>query len=259
MAAIVLPDDAKPVEHAAALDLQRCLRRMSGAQLPIVAELRRPKGICVDIGATARGLWVRERLQQRTDLGQEAAAIDVTDESVILVGRAGKHLSYPGAATGHAVYMLLEQLGVRWLQPTAAWEIVPARKNVRLPHGTQIVAPYFERRGGLRVGPNALDDNWQDTTFSSFTSSARAWGRRVRLGGPRHIGAGHSYHRIISTEHFEEHPEYFGLYNGKRQPLQLCTTNPEVIRRCIDQGLDWLRRSPAKYVCISPNDGTEGF
>ena len=259
MAAIVLPDKAKPVERAAAVDLQRCLRRMSGAELPIVAEKERPEGICVDIGATARGLPVREALQQRKDLGQQAAAIKVTDESVILVGRSGRNLSYPDAATGHAVYTLLEQLGVRWLQPTPAWEIVPSRNTVSLPEGTKIVAPYFERRMGLSYGPKALDDNWQDTTFSPFTSSARAWGRRVRLGGTRHIGSGHSYHRIISSSLLDEHPEYFGLYNGKRQTLQLCTTNPEVIRRCIDQGLDWLRRSPAKYVCISPNDGTEGF
>ena len=101
MAVIVLPDEASPVERAAAVDLQRCLRRMSGAELPIVAEKERPEGICVDIGATARGLPVREALQQRKDLGQQAAGIKVTDESVILVGRSGRNLSYPDAATGH--------------------------------------------------------------------------------------------------------------------------------------------------------------
>ena len=258
MAAIVLPDVAKPVERSAAVDLQRCLRRMSGAELPIVAEKRRPEGICVDIGATTRGLHVRKGLEQRRDLGQEAAAIEVTDDSVILIGRLGRHLSDPDAPTGHAVYTLLEQLGVRWLQPTPAWEIVPARRSVILPPGSQIVAPYFERRMGLGYSSKASDDDWRDTTYSSFARSAQAWGRRVRLGGPEHIGSGHSYHHIISSDLLEEHPELFGLYDGKRQTLQLCTTNPEVIRRCIEQGLDWLRR-PAKYVCISPNDGTQGF
>ena len=42
MATNVLPDEARPVERAAAIDLQRCLRRVSGAELPIVAEKDRP-------------------------------------------------------------------------------------------------------------------------------------------------------------------------------------------------------------------------
>ena len=259
MAAIVLPHDASPTERSGAADLQRCLRRMSGALLPIVPEKDRPQGTCVDIGGTARGLPVRTALQQRADVGDESAVIEVTDQSVVLVGRLGSLLREPDAATGHAVYTLLEQLGVRWLQPTPAWEIVPERQTVALPEGTQVVTPFFERRSGLGFDPKAMDDNWEDGPYSRFANSARAWGRRMRLGGTRHIGAGHSYHHIVSRSRLETHPEYFGLYRGKRTTRQLCTTHPDVVHQAIRVGLGWARNSSAKYVCISPDDGTEGF
>ena len=259
MAAIVVPDEARPIEKAAAADLQRCLRRMSGALLPIAVERDRPEGACVEIGRTARGLAVRESLRQRRDLGEQSAAITVTGDTVIVIGRGSRLLYDSDAATGHAVYTLLEQLGVRWLQPTPAWEIVPARKTVSLPEGTQIVAPYFERRAGLGFDPKAMDDNWQESPYSQFANSARAWGRRVRLGGTRHAGSGHTYHQIVSKELIDQHPEFFGLYKGKRQTRQLCTTNSEVIRKAVETGRSWLRSSNAKYACISPNDGNEGF
>ena len=199
-ATIVLPEAPTQIEKSASVDLQRCLRRMSGAVLPIVAEPEQPQGIRVEIGATEHGRRLREELSRAQHRSEEVCVIKVTDEAVVLVGRND-------AATGHAVYSLLERLGVRWLQPSLAWEIVPRRKTVSLRTGREMLAPYFDRRGGLAVSPTKMDETWSDSTQS--------WARRNRMGGWDHIGSGHSYNSLVPRDRFKDHPEYFGFWQGK--------------------------------------------
>lgn len=245
LATIVLPKAPTEIEKSASVDLQRCLRRMSGAVLPIVAESEQPTGIRVEIGATEHGSRLREELSRAKHRNEEVCVIAVNDQAVVLVGRND-------AATGHAVYSLLERLGVRWLQPSLAWEIVPRQKTVSVRTGRQILAPYFDRRGGLATSPNKMDESWSDSTQS--------WARRNRLGGWDHVGNGHSYQFIVSRDRFKDHPEYFGFWQGRRHPLQLCTTHPDVIRMAIERARDdWCKNSDARLLCISPNDGNQGF
>ena len=244
-ASIVLPELPTQSEKSASVDLQRCLRRMSGAVLPIVAEPEQPQGIRVEIGATEHGRRLREELLRAKHRSEEVCVIEVTDEAVVLVGQND-------AATGHAVYSLLERLGVRWLQPSLAWEIVPRRKTVSLRTGRQMLAPYFDRRGGLAVSPVKMDETWNNSTES--------WARRNRMGGWDHVGSGHSYQYLVPPDHFKDHPEYFGLWQGRRRSLQLCTTNPDVVRMAIERARDdWCENSDVRLVCISPNDGNQGF
>ena len=244
-ATIVLPKAPTQIEKSASLDLQRCLRRMSGAVLPIVAEPEQPQGIRIEIGATEHGRQLREELLRAKHRSEEVSVIKVTDQALVLVGRND-------AATGHAVYSLLERLGVRWLQPSVVWEIVPRKKTVSLKTGRQILAPYFDRRGGLAVSPSKMDANWSD--------SMQSWARRNRMGGWDHVGNGHSYQSIVPTSRFKDHPELFGFWQGQRRPLQLCTTHPEVVRLAIERARDdWCKNSDARLVCISPNDGSHGF
>ena len=245
VATIVLPDEPTPIEQTASVDLQRCLKRMSGATLPVVHETERPSGLCIDIGGTARGRSWRETLARRSDLSDEACVIDVSERGVVLLGRND-------AATGHAVYTLLHQSGVRWLQPSLSWEIVPARETVTFPVRTQTVGPYFDRRGGLHYSMTAGDDTWAQST--------QAWGRRNRLGGWDHAGSGHTYNQLVPRTLFESHPEYFSLWRGQRQTRQLCTTNPEVIQLATQRAIDdWCQNTNARIICVSPNDGNEGF
>ncbi|HAA63130.1 MAG TPA: hypothetical protein DCE39_19575, partial [Planctomycetaceae bacterium] len=190
-ATIVLPKAPTQIEKSASLDLQRCLRRMSGAVLPIVAEPEQPQGIRIEIGATEHGRPLREELLRAKHRSEEVSVIKVTDQAVVLVGRND-------AATGHAVYSLLERLGVRWLQPSVVWEIVPRKKTVSLKTGRQIQAPYFDRRGGLAVSPSKMDANWAD--------SMQSFARRNRMGGWDHIGNGHSYGFIVPRDQFQKHP-----------------------------------------------------
>tara|TARA_B100000029_G_scaffold515343_1_gene621881 strand:- start:231 stop:2477 length:2247 start_codon:yes stop_codon:yes gene_type:complete len=244
-ATIVLPKAPTQIEKSASLDFQRCMKRMSGAVLPIVAEPEQPQGVRVEIGGTERGRRLRAELSRSKHRSDEACVIKVTEQAVVLVGRND-------AATGHAVYSLLERLGVRWLQPSLAWEVVPRRKSVSVRIGQQVMAPHFDRRGGLAVSATKMDDSWAD--------SMQSFARRNRLGGWDHIGNGHSYGFIVPRDQFQKHPEYFGLWQGQRSRLQLCTTHPDVIRLAIQRARDdWCKNSDARLVCISPNDGNTGF
>ncbi|HCK54451.1 MAG TPA: hypothetical protein DIC23_14630, partial [Planctomycetaceae bacterium] len=244
-ATIVLPKAPTQIEKSASLDFQRCMKRMSGAVLPIVAEPEQPQGVRVEIGGTERGRRLRAELSRPKHRSDEACVIKVTEQAVVLVGRND-------AATGHAVYSLLERLGVRWLQPSLAWEVVPRRKSVSVRIGQQVMAPHFDRRGGLAVSATKMDDSWAD--------SMQSFARRNRLGGWDHIGNGHSYGFIVNRDQFQKHPEYFGLWQGQRSRLQLCTTHPDVIRLAIQRARDdWCKNSDARLVCISPNDGNTGF
>ena len=241
---IVIPDRPTEIETSSSADLQRCIRRITGVRLPIVAEAKRPKTPCIDIGATARGLSWRKKLRGQKGISDEAATIDVTEHGIVLVGRND-------AATGHAVYTLLQKTGVRWLQPSLLWEIVPQKKTLALPIRTATVSPFFDRRGGLHYSAKAMDDTW--------SNSLAAFGRRNRTGGWDHIGSGHSYNYIVPRDLLKKHPEYFALWQGSRQTRQLCTTNPQVIKRAIAIATDWCKKSTNRLLCISPNDGNYGF
>ena len=253
VAVLVLPDEPTELEQTIGADMQRILIRMSGATLPIVRESSRPGStVCVDIGATASGRPLRQRLLADKSLSGEAGVIEISPERGVLIGRND-------AGSSHAVYVLLQQLGVRWLQPSLAWEIVPSRKTVSIPERTQRIAPYFERRGGMGDLRPTMDGSWSD--------SVKTWPRRNRLGGWDHTGAAHTAYDLVPRSLFKEHPEYFGLWKGKRGTRQLCTTHPEVIRRAIEYGLGVCASTdasdqaimPRKLVCIGPNDGVAGF
>ncbi|MEI6502021.1 MAG: DUF4838 domain-containing protein, partial [Armatimonadota bacterium] len=62
-----------------------------------------------------------------------------------------------------------------------------------------------------------------------------------------------------TDQYFAEHPEYYSLVNGKRQPSQLCQTNEDVIRLSIEKTCDIFRSHPEVTItAIGPNDG-RGF
>jgi hypothetical protein len=60
----------------------------------------------------------------------------------------------------------------------------------------------------------------------------------------------------VPGREFEKHPEWFGLVEGKRQPKQLCMTNPEVEQRVIKGVLTVFRKDPKwNMASVDPNDG----
>ena len=71
----------------------------------------------------------------------------------------------------------------------------------------------------------------------------------------------HTFNQLVPPEeYFDAHPEYFSLVDGERQRVgdrvQLCPTNPEVLRIATEQVLQWICGTPeADLFSVDQNDG----
>lgn len=111
-----------------------------------------------------------------------------------------------GAGSVYAVHEFLRGLGVEWFMPGELGEIVPKTANIEVPKVNNTFKP--------EVGCRAF-------TFVDFflagTNDDILWYYRLGLGAPA-SGFGHSMQVILSDkDNQEKHPEYYALYNGKRE------------------------------------------
>ncbi|MBF5028010.1 DUF4838 domain-containing protein [Planobacterium oryzisoli] len=66
---------------------------------------------------------------------------------------------------------------------------------------------------------------------------------------------GHSYNKLVSPKLFATHPQWFGLYRGKRLPNQLCLTHPGVFQHAVKSLGRIIADNPqARYFSIGAND-----
>lgn len=245
---ILLPRRPTGPERKAAEDLAQWLQEMTGATFPIVQENdRRPAGgRYLSIGQTRLRLACRIP-PPRIDLGRDGYAIRAAGQNLFLTG--GKRR---GIVNG--VYSLLqEDLGCRWYIPGVE-PVIPQRPTLRFRPVLRAYRPVFEDRRDPYYGDVAYDVDWsvRNRTYSLTAPVPASWGGYPKFW-PSSV---HTYDALIPPgRHFADHPEYYSEIAGKRQPFQLCTTNPEVRRLIIDQVLAALRADPTiEIVDVSPND-----
>ncbi len=246
---IVMPDEPTPTAQMAAQELQSYLQRVTGAELPLVAEADAPDGACIYVGpcraAIAAGLVPEER---------EAYAIRHLGDDLLIVGEDTAEDPLGTARTGtlYGVYELLREFGgVRWLWPGELGEVVPQSPEFIVPDGLdRAVAPDF-----------AIRHLW--LTYKNppqVRERYMRWYRRTGQGQALTGNSGHAYYsRMGGNALFEEHPEYYALVGGQRKPFtgnrgQICTSNPEVVRIVAESALTDAR----DIAPIAPNDGS-GF
>jgi hypothetical protein len=245
---LVIPRDARRIEVKAASDLRTNLKLICGAEFRVVSEdqFTAGTGPFISIGATK--LLAESKCQWKNlDLAVEGYALEVADGNVYLYGGSGRGLM-------HGVYALLEEdLGCRWY----------SIDSVDTPQMTRLAASLVSRKYvpvlELR-DPYILkmhDPTWslRNRTNTPHARIPQAWGGSIRY---HHMG--HTYGWYFPTEqYFAEHPEYYALVNGKRQPSQLCHTNEDVIRLSIEKTCEIFRTHPEVTItAIGPNDG-RGF
>jgi hypothetical protein len=248
---VVIADDALPVQRAAAEELATYAGRVAQQKIEIVtlgklAPEAPGLSFFVGDGAAERALgkspkpWKSEEWMLRT-----------VPTGLVLAGEDGPGIAWTNstrAGSMHAVYTFLEEhLGVRWFWPGEFGEHVPVKPDANVPPLDLRRTPAFEIRfiqlgylGGYQT--------------KSFSDESRKWARRNHLAWVRSAVFGHSWGTAFETakgETFKQHPEWFALVNGKRQPSQMCSTNPEVI----DYMVDYVLKGKQDIVNISPNDG----
>jgi len=245
---LVIPRDAQRIERKAAGDLRHNLMLICEADFPVVSEdqLAKEGAPYISIGRTE--LLSRSPCRWKdADLAAEGYALEVVGANVFLYSGSGRGLM-------HGAYSLLEEdLGCRWYSTTSVDTPRLTRLAVRLVPRKYI--PALELRDPYILKMH--DPTWslRNKTNTPHARIPRAWG-----GSIRYYHMGHTYARYFPTEeYFAEHPEYYALVNGKRQPSQLCHTNEDVIRLSIEKTGEIFRNHPdVTITAIGPNDG-RGF
>lgn len=232
---ILLPDNPDSCQQYAASELQSHLEQMSGVRLPIRTHALQNQHAIRLISARMTA--------DHPDA--EAFRITVNPDGILIWGGSPR-------GTLYGVYSLLEDdLGCRWFAPDET--VIPRQTTISIPCGNRADTPAFEYREPQ--GVSELSADW----------CAR---NRVNSAGPhfeaRHGGHiaylpgyfCHSFDRLVPPDrYFKDHPEYFALVDGKRNPAQLCLSNPAVFDIALKQVVSELKaRIPGTIISISQND-----
>ena len=229
--AIVIPADAIAAERRAADDLADYLRRISGAELPILRAGAQLPQRAIVLGP------------RPTRSGGEAFAIRTDGQRLFITGDRPRGVLYGTQA-------FLESLGVRWFAPAVTH--VPRRPTIRLGPIDRVETPAFEYREIYFT--EALDRNWAP---------------RLRVNGS-HVPADestggkivyaqfvHTFDTLVPPALFDSHPEYFPLIDGKRAGgyVQRCLTHPDVLRLSVAAVDKLFSEHPsASITSVSQND-----
>jgi len=223
---VAVGDDAA----APAQELQLYIERMSGAKLDVVRPEQAPASGAVFVGAASDFASPPFSVK----LGPQAFARKLVDGNLYLVG-ADKE------GTAYAVCDLLEDLGCRWFMPGEMGEVVPRTATVVAKDCDIVESPAFESRQMWYA--------WGATSPAAAQRLAE-WQRHNKVGWLP-FGHGHNFSGAVPpAQYFAQHPEYYALVNGKRQPSQLCTTNPDVIRIATEAANRFFDEHP-EYISYS--------
>lgn len=230
----------------AAEELIQTVQQISGATLPL--ERVSPEGLSEKLAVAKKeghtavllGSLAANALgtpsEAMRDAWQDANGfvLQVTLEVIAIAGAGPR-------GTEIGVYELLEQLGMRWFFPGEWGTVIPSQPNVGIATQTTAQKPSFSAR---HFGFNALDKD-------EVTAD---WKKHQREGG-LYLPPAHGI-KLGEDATFEAHPEFFALVDGKRIERQLCLSNPEVLRRAIEQTREFFRENPdTPWMGMGPKDG----
>lgn len=188
-AKIVLNENASENVKKASLLLQKYVKEISGATLPLVAS---SKGNVIRI--------ITSSDNYRSDFrGKES------DAYILRSNRNGEFLIVGSTDLGteFGIYDFIERcLEVTWLMPTDLGTYVPTKKNLSLPQINVVSNPSYKSR---QLSP--IDING--------SSDLNIWGRRNRLVSK--ISFHHNMNYFVGDKNLEKYDaDIFPIYGGKR-------------------------------------------
>ena len=252
--AILLAEDAAPVERNAATELSESLQRVTGADFPLVRVRSAPGTPVIAVGPGA-ALAIAPDLQlDRSELGDDGIVLKVHGRDLLVTGARGA-----SRGTLYAVYELLERhVGVRWWTMTES--LHPRREDLAIPGDLdyRFVPPFLYR------------DNYHTDTAGTRDGRAKILAARHRLNGAvanvdadwgGHLGLIGGVHTLYGllppATYFADHPEWYSEVNGQRQErdAQLCWTNQTMIAELTKSVLTKLRQfTTPRIISVSIND-----
>lgn len=277
---VFVPESAGPVERFAGDELVRYIERMSGAHLARATGTGIRPALLVGLRSQ---LDLPDGLLPPPKAGHDGYSIAVGPDRIVVAGDNPR-----GALYG--VYDLLERLGCRWYYPALDPrdpEVVPRNADASLPCGAWAEAGAVEDRfywiSGLAfsiVPGHAIPQldwaaknrfnglSWQCVVdrLEEDLAAMRATGifAEMEKRGLMFDGPGHCFPHFLSTQaYFEEHPDWFGFRDGKRQPhggtwpaTNFCMSNPAGTAQFIENVLAFAKRYPEiRRLDMVPIDG----
>ncbi|MDD5706046.1 MAG: DUF4838 domain-containing protein [Kiritimatiellae bacterium] len=264
-----------------AQELQRLIEKTTGARLPIVTEpAKGRRHIVLGAHPLAEKAGIRAG-----SFGADGFDIRAIRGDLYLVGKDDDQPQFfsfsrdrISSGTYFAVIEFARQfLGVEWYMPGPLGEEAPPREGLKVPADLRYSGkPRFPNRflDIVQVKNGELQQRMGYDTNRSVELAS--WGRRLRLGSSIPIDGQHAWFLWVPPEepntwggsprtYGAEHPEYFALYNGKRQNFyannhygmgaQLCVANPEVARVCASNMIAYAKRTGQRFLPLSENDG----
>ncbi len=238
---IVLPADPTPQEVRAAGLFQQTLKKMCGAELPILRAPQKKNAFEVLIGRAAHN-----------DAALSTILPTLREDDYWYATRGSKLLITGGSRKGviYGVTSLLEdELGYRKLTVNA--EYVPLLTKVSLPS----IEKSEQAAATIRIVQTAMAEDEDYRDFRKLALIGEYWNDGDWRG--YYV---HTFERLLPREtYFESHPEYFSLVNGQRIPYgQLCLSHPDVLKITIDQLRSEMAAHPSiRYWSVSQNDNFE--
>jgi hypothetical protein len=233
MVVILHPDPPTPQEAKGAVELQRWLREITGAVLPI--EAGKPRQDTISI-------------RTEVALGEEGYAIATKPGQILLAGGTTR-----GAL--NAVFALLEEdLGCRFYTKDSI--LLPKTNWLTLAPVSRRYVPQHRLRDPFYAC--AFDPEWalRNRTQAPSAPVPEDCGGRVDYDGM----FVHTAAQLVSPDkYFKEHPEYFAQQaDGTRTPAQWCATEPEVAKLAIAHVRQVLRDNPrTEIISVSKNDNPQ--
>jgi hypothetical protein len=251
---IIVPNDRRPAIEYAAEELQHFLEEIAGAKLPIVTAQEAGPTPAFLLGPSAR--VEKAGLGEKTKgLSDDGVFVKTVGKDIVLLGMGDRGQLY-------SVYVLLERfLGVRFLAQDCTY--IPHKKRLVLPAIDYSYSPQFLYREAIYYEASKWDFALRQRLNggNSYLYMGRSVPDKTKpINGFVIYPFVHSFAYLLpSDRYFADHPEYFGLVNGKRVGKsidgQLCLSNPDVLKIAKDQVLRWFDQYPQlASVNISQND-----
>lgn len=263
---IVTEPSPSVIDQFAAGELARYLDKITGANFAVQATAQVPAEAFVVGRAEVASIDPDFAPKQ---LGEDGYIIRRDGDRVLIAGGSDR-------GTLYGVYALLEKLGCRWFAPnydfygSAGGEMVPHIRNPMIGDWDITSRPAFKWRKlyieegwshttenlkqmvdwMAKVGMNVLDcpidyQHWHHTEWDSWRTALipelKKRGILIEVGG-------HGYPNFLpQEEYFAQHPDWFGMYQGKRSSdprVVFSTANPDAVRTFVANIKSYLIAHP---------------
>jgi hypothetical protein len=263
---VLLREKATVIERHAAAELCYFLSKTTGAQItqskvPVEGKYSIWIGI-PDNNPAPRIPSLKKRVES---VSEQGFLLYADAEGLVITG------SNPLGVLFGTYAFLEEYVGIRWFFPGEDGEYCPNLPVLRINGLDDLQEPSFERRevhfSKIKGRGKTLDTwNWiaRNRMQSQFYPEQR---EEYEKRGASEIGGGHILYRMVPGELFNNHPEYFAMYNGKRQKYhtgqdniyenirsQPCLSNPNVKTLVTDYMINWFKKNPDGEFLLDAND-----